>query len=259
MATSYSTSTPNTKKHPRIGSNTCPKCETTIKENTDHLSCSVCELMYCIQCTNISKILVEALKEDTTNNFKWTCNGCKQNFPCMATLTNQLKSIEEKTDTRIRQIENKIQNITKSIEQKVNSGIQDVTPTLVDKIKKDIRVTLQDDVRKEMREIEDQKRRTLNLVIFHLPESRHSDPVHHKQEDELQFFELCNHIGVDKPDVKTIFRLGNQTQGKTRAATVILNNKAHRKTILDNVSKIKDLPKSTGLSRCINSKSKGIE
>ena len=102
-----------------------------------------------------------------------------------------------------------------------------------------------------MREIENQKRRTLNLAIFNLPESRHSDPIQRKEENEHKFYELCYCIGVDKPDVKTIFRLGNQTHRKIRAIKVILNNKVHRKNILDNLSKIKDLPKSIGLSRCI--------
>ena len=102
----------------------------------DHLSCNVYELRYCIKCTNISKVLAEALTEDTPNNFKWTCNGCKQNFPCMTSLTNQLKSIEEKNDSRICQIVNKLQNINESVDQKVKSFIIDVTPILVDKIKK---------------------------------------------------------------------------------------------------------------------------
>ena len=169
----------------------------------------------------------------------------------MTSLTNHLKSVEEKTDSRISQIENKLKNINKSIDQRVKSGIKDVTPVLVDKIKNDIRFSLQDDFRKEIREIEDQKRRTLNLVIFHSPESMHSDPIQRKEEDEHKFYELCNCIGVDKPDVKTIFRLGNQTHGKIRATKAVLNNKVHRKNIQDNLSKIKDLPKSTGLSRCI--------
>ena len=54
----------------------------------------------------------------------------------MTSLNNQLKSIEEKTDSRISQIENKLKNTNKSIDQKVKSGIKDVTPVQVDKLKK---------------------------------------------------------------------------------------------------------------------------
>ena len=110
MATPFC-STPLVKnknaKRARVGSNTCPKCETSITDNQSHIACSVCELSYCIDCTNISPRLAEALKEDTSHNFKWTCNGCKQNFPCMTSLSQQLKSIEETTNIRITNVEAK--------------------------------------------------------------------------------------------------------------------------------------------------------
>jgi hypothetical protein len=51
---------------------------------------------------------MQALKEDTSQNFKWTCNGCKQNVPCMTNLSLQLKSIEEKTHNKISILEQKM-------------------------------------------------------------------------------------------------------------------------------------------------------
>jgi len=35
-----------------------------------------------------------ALSEDTLQNFMWTCNYCKQNFPSLTGISAQLKSIE---------------------------------------------------------------------------------------------------------------------------------------------------------------------
>lgn len=98
-------------KRPRVGSNSCPRCELIIDENRDSISCCVCELKFCIECSLISSALLAALKEDTTENFKWTCNGCKQNFPCMTNLTQQLKNIEDKTRNRMSAIEDKIESL----------------------------------------------------------------------------------------------------------------------------------------------------
>ena len=54
-----------TAKRARVGSNTCPKCEILITDKPSHIACSVCELSYCMYCTNVSHRLAEALKEDT--------------------------------------------------------------------------------------------------------------------------------------------------------------------------------------------------
>ena len=98
----------NRHKRQRMGSNACLKCEKIIYEDVEHLSCCIYELKFCSECTNISLALRQALKEDTSQNFKWTCNGCKQNFPCMTGLSLQLKSIEEKTHNRISILEQKM-------------------------------------------------------------------------------------------------------------------------------------------------------
>ena len=42
---------------------------------------------------------------------------------------------------------------------------------MVEEIKQEVKSTLQDDVRKEIREIEDQKVRATNLILFNVPES----------------------------------------------------------------------------------------
>ena len=84
-----------TAKRARVGSNTCPKCELVITTDSQYLTCCVCELNVCNCFTNISPFLAKALKEDTTQHFKWTCNVCKQNFPSMTGLSSQLRSIKE--------------------------------------------------------------------------------------------------------------------------------------------------------------------
>ena len=129
--------------------------------------------------------------------------------------------------------------------------IQTLKPEISQEIEKNITDQLQDQVRKELREIEDQQRRALNLVIFNLPESNRQTAILRKKHDERKFAELCAQIGVDIPDVTTMFRLGTIKEGANRPLKIILNNKQHRKTILDNASKLRQSKEDTDLKNYI--------
>lgn len=242
---------PKNSKRARMDSSTCPKCEATLGKGSDSISCCVCELHFCTKCTNISPLLLEALNEDKSNNFKWTCNGCKQNFPCMTNLSQQLKAIDEKTHNRISNIERKMDNLQEGIGIKVKDEVAQLKSGLVDEIKSEIKMSLQDEVRKEVHEIEDQRERALNLIIFNLPESKSKNSNDRKDYDNKKYEELCLNIGVKDHDYKLTFRLGNYKEGTNRPLKVIMNNKKHRKNILDNAPKIRDLPSTSDLKRCI--------
>jgi hypothetical protein len=54
---------------------------------------------------------------------------------------------------------------------KIKQKVGEIKPKIVDEIKDEIGATLQEDVRREIREIEDQKIQALNLIVFNLPES----------------------------------------------------------------------------------------
>lgn len=247
------TSTPMAKsanKRARVGSNYCPKCEKALTDESNCMACSVCELNFCVTCTGISPILLTALIEDTSHNFKWTCNGCKQNFPCMTGLSQQLKSIETKTQSQISSLELKVEKIQVDMGQKVKTEVNQIRGELADSIKKDIKESLQDDIRKELYEIEDQKRRALNLVIFNLYESKSTTSAQRQDHDTHHFTTLCNKIGVNDVDITSIFRLGNPKKDVHRPLKVVLNNKKQRKTILDNSSKIRLLA-GTVYEKCI--------
>ena len=136
-------------KRQRVGSNTCLKCDVTLKQEQECISCCVCELNFCIECTNILPALLSALKEDTTQNLKWTCNGCKQNFPCMTGLSQQLKTIEEKTHSRISKIERKMEDINTDIGFRVKNEVASLKTGLVDEVKTEIKSSLQDEVKRK--------------------------------------------------------------------------------------------------------------
>ena len=106
-----------------------------------------------------------------SDNFKWTCNGCKQNFPSLTSMTAQLKSIENTTINRLSIIEDKMNEMQHGMSDKIKEEVGEIKPKIVDEIKDEIRATLQEVVRREIREIEDQKIRAFNLIVFNLPES----------------------------------------------------------------------------------------
>ena len=212
------------------------------------------QLNYCIDCTSISKTLLVALKEDMSDNFKWTCNGCKQNFPSLTGMTAQLKSIGDTTNNRLSIIEDKMNEMQHGMSDKIKEEVGVIKPKIVDEIKDEIRATLQEDVRREIREIEDQKIRALNLIVFNLPESEDVSSSIRKDQDLKRFNELCSTIKVQEPDIKLLFRLGNPTPKRNRPLKIIFNNKKQRKDILDNASKIKNIPAKNCLSMCIIAK-----
>lgn len=80
------------------------------------------------------------------------------------------------------------------IEKKVIDEIVTLTPTLVETIKGEIKKPLQDDVRKEIREIEDKKTRAMNLILFNVPESSDDSSTIRKEHDNKMINELCKII-----------------------------------------------------------------
>ena len=237
-------STPKLKR-PRTASNSCTKCEVQI----DHVLCSVCKLVFCCPCAKISPILAAALKEDKSNNFKWTCNNCKQNFRSMTNLSAQLRSIEEKTEIRITSIENRLDNIKEDIHEQVNREMENFKPLLMQEIQEGVTENMQEKIRKEIREIEDQKRHLFNLVLFNVKESTQQTPSLRKRHDEHKVAELFRLLVVQQPDIKVLFRIGNKSPQKDRPLKIIIRQE--RKNILDNAHKIKTIPVENDLKRCI--------
>ena len=261
MAAFPQSSTPITRKQSlkraRVNSNLCPRCDKQIGTGTDAMTCSVCELDFCLDCSSVSKALLVALKEDKTQNFKWTCNMCKQNFPSMSSLKTQLQSIEENTQTRLAKVEEKLTTLDSDMDVKIGDKFTSMKSTVLkemkEEIKDEIKGNLQSEVRTELREIEDQRQRSLNIICFNLEESTSKVSETRKDHDLRKFTELCEAIGVNDPDIKLLFRLGNYRPGsaKPRPLKVIFNNKRQRKEVIDNTSKIRHLSVASGLNKCI--------
>ena len=171
----------------------------------------------------------------------------------MTGLQNELKMIGKQTDSRLSAVEKNLACIDNNINSKVKAEVSALKSGVVHDIQKELKETLQDSVRKEIREIEDQKLRVLNLICFNLIESDSRDPEARKEHDIRKFCEMCDLLGVKNVDVKLCFRLGNKQNNTNRPLKIILNNKKQRKEIIDSAANIKSLQSSV-FKRCIITK-----
>ena len=151
-------------------------------------------------------------------------------------------------------MEHKLSTMDSEMNKKIEGKINNMKIELQNEVVEKIKGGLQDDVRKEVREIEDQKQRALNLICFNIAESKSKSSDDRKKHDTEKFTELCHRIGVKEIDIKLAFRLGTPQSGKIRPLEVIFNNKKHRKDILDHASNIRSISASTGLHKCIIAK-----
>lgn len=261
MASNFMSSTPLPRrelKRQRVGSNSCPKCEATISDKSLAVTCGICELDFCLDCSKVPKQMALALSEDTLQNFMWTCNSCKQNFPSLTGISAQLKSIEDTTYKRLSKLEDDVHDMKTGLDEKIRGEVKTIKPSLIEEIKQDIKSTLQDDVRMVVREIEDQKTRAMNLIFFNVPESEDKNNIVRNEYDHSLINEVCTLIKIQEPDIKIAFRLGKQIM-KPRPLKIVFNNKKHRKDILDNAYNMKNIPVSNKLSKVIIAKDLTIQ
>jgi hypothetical protein len=138
--------------------------------------------------------------------------------------------------------------------EKVKEEVSTLKTGLVNDVKAEIKSSLQNNIRTELKEIEDQKQRALNLILFNVPESKSENSLKRKKFDNDIFTELCNAIEVVEADVKVSFRLGNPKKETHRPLKLVMNNKKHRKDIIENALKLKLLPQTSRLAKYIIAK-----
>ena len=113
---------------------------------------------------------------------------------------------------------------------KVKEEVSTLKTGLVNDVKAEIKSSLQSNIRTELKEIEDQKQRALNLILFNVPESKSENSLKRKKFDNDIFTELCNAVEVVEADVKVAFRLGNPKKETHRPLKLVMNNKNTEKT-----------------------------
>ena len=243
-------------KRPRTGSSICTLCETDMQDKTRGIQCSVCSMSYCITCAKITEDLLKILNTEACN-IMWTCTSCKGNFPTFTKVKTAIDNLTSTTEERFSKLETNLGKIDTVIEEKVKHKVEgevnNIKQNLSKEIEGQVHKIFEKELRQELREIEDQKRRTMNLICFNLPESTATKTEERKVDDMQKFLDLCGKIGIQNVDINMCIRLGPANPQKTRALKVILNNKKQRNEIIENFRKIRNLQEHD-LKRCIVTK-----
>ena len=138
----------------------------------DHrdLSCSGCKLLFCEQCTGLSKSVYAYVRAGELGEFLWSYNfSFKNTLPTLKKINSTLKEIQSSNVTRFKNIEDRLQIVDK------NSGQE-----FINNIKKDvayeIRVDISTVVNNQLKEYEDIRKRELNIIMFNVQELEAQGP-----------------------------------------------------------------------------------
>jgi len=99
-------------------------------------------------------------------------------------------------------------------------------------------------VEERTKEMDDRRRRELNIVVFNLPESIGESGADKKINDEETIEHIAAKLDIPSLDIDTSYRLGenpDDAQAKPRPLKVVLKDRKQRKKLLQNANKIKEI------------------
>ena len=99
------------------------------------------------------------------------------------------------------------------------------------------------------RELEDRRKRDLNLTMFNLPGPNKENSAAKKQADEQDFKIICRRLGLEEVNVMSSFRLDRMPECKIRPIKLILRDKSHRKFIIEKKTRSKEGTNTVAVSR----------
>ena len=205
----------------------CGKCDKQIDEG---IKCAGCKQLFCFNCAGVSKGLYSCLIKGELDDFRWDCKCCKSLFPSLDNISKVLHDIKTQHDSRLSTVESRLDQFEEKTKESLQEYVTNLKSDIIDSIKEDINGLV--DSRNS--ELEDRRRRELNITVFGLPEHNNLLGSDNKREDEADMKFIGNKLGIQDLNIVICFRLGKKLPNKTRALKVILAEKSHRKFMLDN-------------------------
>ena len=194
------------------------------------ITCSGCNLTFCLKCANISQTLHKCILDGELENFHWSCRSCKATFPSLQQISSRLQEITGKHETRMTNMEDRMDRFEKSAKEEIQVQVTTMKDEIISSLKTDIETLV--DTRN--RELEDRKRRELNLTVFNLCEHNLGSGTDNRRADENDIMRISSSLGLDNLNIIMSYRLGKKVESKTRPLKLILDSKAQRKFLLDN-------------------------
>ena len=209
----------------------CNKCEFLYEKS---VSCSGCKLSFCLKCARVTETLYNCIVAGEMDDFHWTCRSYKSTFPSLQNISASLEDFKGKYDYRMTNLEEKVNHIELTTKQEVTSQVSSMKEEIINSLKVDINSV----VDKRNLELEDRKRRELNITFFNLMEHSSDNTSENKKADELDIRVISASLGIENLNITAFYRLGKKEPAKTRPLRVVLDSKSQRKFLLENAKYI---------------------
>uniref|UniRef100_A0A8D8UH26 Uncharacterized protein n=1 Tax=Cacopsylla melanoneura TaxID=428564 RepID=A0A8D8UH26_9HEMI len=199
------------------------KCSVCTKLS-EYVQCAYCETPQCFTCADISLIDANVLKKH--KSLKFECNNCafkendekRKSDKHSASNNNDLLTVITLLQEQVKKLQDSLDSIKQGNETKSKCTSSDM-----------------DDVINEM---EERKKRSKNIIIYDIQESKNTDPEDRKKHDLSKFKEILETIEIQNVKPTRIVRLGNIDKDKSssRPMLVTVENKSTAISILKNAN-----------------------
>ena len=122
----------------------------------------------------------------------------------MDNISKVLQDRRTQHDSRLYAVESRLDTIEETTQHSIQESVTELKSEIIDGIKDDIN-SLVDSRNKEL---EDRKRRELNLTIFSMPEYNYPTGAENKTKDESDVKYISTKLGLQEFNMVTCFRLG---------------------------------------------------
>ena len=143
------------------------KCVKNVK-NTQKINLLVLAVNfhYCLKCAGVSEALYACIERGEMTDFHWTCPCCKNMFPSLDNISRSLNDMQSKNEERMTKLENRMGNSESFTKGEVKNTVLSMKSEILEELK----LGANELVDKRSSELDDRRRRELNITIFNLPE-----------------------------------------------------------------------------------------
>jgi hypothetical protein len=267
----------------------CCGCKVNITEDTKEIQCDRCqaEQWKCIDCLNMSEDFYDQLLSEATGSLRWFCDSCDKVVmevsvkadidscdkidklvSLVEKLVEKIVDVEGKLqdkcdinmvlqlDSRIRCIEDRLQNSELRIEKRLAAVDDSVDRQLNEKVKlmesagcsldsgKVVERTIKEEVTKKIEEDNEIEKRRCNLIVYKIPEKSSDDLGTRKASDKSFVLDLLDsvfQIRAEEEDIVKFFRLGRLSEDINTVRPLLIGFKTceMKEKIMENLRYLK--------------------
>lgn len=246
---------------------TCYACSKIVRKNSNSIQCATCRFWYHAKCTGLSndefKITANKVLK---NKILWKCGPCISEVSVRTTddlseadtdvdddddndkllgkyekmLVNQFNRFSREFESKFERFKNSVENNLSDIRKEVNkiskqntlltnkcNLLEDRVTSVEDELKSFTPMATEDIIA----EINERKRREVNVIALNVPESKKADGKERLEEDRAQLATILPPEMVNQTKDIKLRRLGRQSAGRTRPLLIETKSTSDARTI----------------------------